>query len=179
MKIQKCYSSLARRRMHHVIYRHCIQFSQIHVTQSLSVKSGYSNPKLLNRTFGHLAVQNSHLRENHENELPNHGVHARRGTSPSSWVPITDTFNNDDRAIFSWCRAQLSQHGSGTGEGTTLQGVKKRKSTKTAICLAPEGIMSPCSTADRAGGRGLCHLPSSALLPSGPLAAPGAALLFA
>lgn len=95
MKVQKCYSSLARRRMHHVIYRHCIQFSQIHVTQSLSVKSGYSSPKhwILNRTFGHLAAQNSHLRQYHENELPNHGVHARRGTSPSSWVPITDTFS--------------------------------------------------------------------------------------
>lgn len=133
----------ACRRMHHIIHKHCIQFSQIHVTQRLSGTTGYSSPKhwILNRTFGHLAAQNSQQWHHHEDKLPNHGVHGRRHREPFLLGPHHRHPQHDGRAIFLWCTAQLSQHGSGTGEGSTLQGIKKENLQKLESVLLQK---KPC-----------------------------------
>lgn len=160
MKMHKCYSSLAYRRMNHVIYKHCIiHFSQIHVTQRLSGKTGYSSPNcwILNRAFGHLAAQNCQQWQHQENELPNHGA-MPEGAGSFLLGSHHGHLQHDGRTIFLWCTAQLPQHG--TGEGTTLQGIKNRKSIKAGICLAPEGAMSSHSTAAKAVAAGCVPFPA-------------------
>lgn len=163
MKMHKCYSSLAYRRMNHVIYKHfIIHFSQIHVTQRLSGKTEYSSPNcwILNRAFGHLAAQNCQQWQHQENELPNHGA-MPEGAGSFLLGSHHGHLQHDGRTIFLWCTAQLPQHG--TGEGTTLQGIKNRKSIKAGICLAPEGAMSSHSTAAKAVS--LFQLCTAALVP--------------
>lgn len=95
MKISKCYSSPARGRMHHIIYKHHIQFSQIRVPQRLSVKTGYLSLRhwILNRTFGHLAAQNSQQWPYHENELPNHGGPSRKQQEALPLGSPSDSFS--------------------------------------------------------------------------------------